>query len=519
MLSFLTGSKVDHPMADAKNAKEIVAELPADPLKALADITQWLESLRDTKAFKVERLFENIDLLDGAAKNYQRKLAQDYFATSRQQKFQENRLWTSSFIFWKALSDAYLECVARFESTQTGGTAFRKNLPVIVARTMHALTLQLKWALVRYGPVDPRVWSDIGRLYQFAEASDFVASKVTIYPGTLGDGSVQQEFLKAVMLSASSTDGLSPMGQELAERVVAHFSPGFHIAREPGPGCGYCFDIAAGKPPFRVMGDKTPASPTARYFGAGDALAQLRRVESVIMETGAIPSDVHLGGTYDNETVLPVLHHLAAYWADDAPARSAQRRQTATRMTVLHGMTEILGTLDPANSDALDFSDPGAADNAAESWIVENVSDGGYGAIIPAAKSDWVRVGALIGVKTEVSKHWGIGIIRRVTRDEHQQRRVGIQSLSKIAIPVRVGKSGGAFASAPADPTDSALLLSATPNSQGEVGVVLREGIYSSRDSLDMIVNNKPYLLMPSRLAEGGEDFDWAMFKVMQRSS
>jgi hypothetical protein len=24
---------------------------------------------------------------------------------------------------------------------------------------------------------------------------------------------------------------------------------------------------------------------------------------------------------------------------------------------------------------------------------------------------------------------------------------------------------------------------------------------------------------MPSRLAEGGEDFDWAMFKVMQRSS
>jgi hypothetical protein len=50
MLGFLGGSKVDHPMADVKKAKEIVAELPADPLKALADITQWLESLRDTKA-------------------------------------------------------------------------------------------------------------------------------------------------------------------------------------------------------------------------------------------------------------------------------------------------------------------------------------------------------------------------------------------------------------------------------------------------------------------------------------
>ena len=42
---------------------------------------------------------------------------------------------------------------------------------------------------------------------------------------------------------------------------------------------------------------------------------------------------------------------------------------------------------------------------------------------------------------------------------------------------------------------------------------MLRESSYNPRDSLDMVVNNKGYLLMPSRLAEGGEDFDWAMFK------
>ena len=163
------------------------------------------------------------------------------------------------------------------------------------------------------------------------------------------------------MLGVSSTDGLSPMRQELAERIIAHFSPGFRIAHQPGPGCGYCFDIVAGKPPFRLMGDK-PMPPTARYFGAGEALPELRNVESIIRETGAIPSNVDLGGSYDNETVLPVLRHLAAYWSDDAPARTTARRQTATRMTVLHGMTEIMRILDPANSDELDFSSPAAAD-------------------------------------------------------------------------------------------------------------------------------------------------------------
>lgn len=510
MLGFLTGGKVDHPMADAKKTREIITELPADPLKALADITQWLESLADTKAFKADRLFENIDLLDAAAKNHQRKLAQDYFSTSRQQKFQENRLWTSSYQFWKALSNAYLECVSRFESGQTGGTAFRKNLPVTVARTLRALALQLKWILVRYGPVDSRMWADVGRLFQFAEASGFAANAIAVYPGSHGGGSVQQEFLKAVMLAVSSTDGLSPLRQEIAERAVAHFSPDFRIAAQPGPGCGYCFDIAAGKPPFRIVGNP-PASPTARFFGAGAALEKLRKTEAVVRETGAIPSGVHLGGSYDNAVVLPVLQHLAAYWSDDAPARGTQRRHTATRMTVLHGMEEILRTLDPANSDELDFSKEAAAESTAESWIVENVSDGGYGAIIPAAKSDWVRVGALIGVRTETTRHWGVGIIRRVTRDEHQQRRVGVQVLSKIAIPVRLGKPG-------AMSSDSALLLSTTPDRSGEVGVVMRDGIYNSRDSLDMAVNNRQYLLLPSRLAEGGEDFDWAMFKPMVRS-
>lgn len=513
MLGFLSGGRVDHPMAELKKAREIVAELPSEPLKALADITQWLDSVRETRDFKVDRLFENIDLLDGAAKNCQRKLAQDYFATARQQKFQENRLWTVSYAFWKALSDAYLECVARFETTQTGGTAFRKNLPVIVARSLRALTLQLKWILVRYGPVDPRVWTDIGRLYQFAEAAGFAGNAVAIYPGAHGGGSVQQEFLKAVMLGISSTDGLSPMRQEIAERAVAHFSPGFRIGRAPEAGCGYCFDIAGGKPPFRLIGGR-PLPDTARFFGAGDALAELRRVDATIRETGAIPSGVHLGGTYDNDTVLPVLGHLMSYWSDDAPARGTPRRQTATRMTVLHGMAEIMQTLDPVNSDELDFS----TGSSAESWIVENVSDGGCGAIIPAAKSDWVRVGALIGVKTETSRHWGVGIIRRVTRDEHQQRRVGVQILSRIVIPVRIGKSGNTFSGAATGLTDSALLLSTTPDRNGEVGLVMRDGIFSSRDSIDMTVNSKPYLLMPSRLAEGGEDFDWALFKVMQRS-
>ena len=104
--------------------------------------------------------------------------------------------------------------------------------------------------------------------------------------------------------------------------------------------------------------------------------------------------------------------------------------------------------------------------------------------------------------------------MRRIATDEHQQRRVGVQLITKAALPIKVGKSAS---SAPGD-VQSAILLSTSPDAKGEVGVILRDGIFNGRDSLNMMVKDKSYLLMPSSMVEDGEDFDWAKFKVMQRA-
>ncbi len=510
----LFGGKVDHPMADPKGARAIVDALPTgDAVKALTEITEWLESLNQTDGFKVDRRFESIDLLDGAAKNHQRKLAQDYLGMQRQQKFQENRVWTTSFNFWKQLGDAYIRCVQEHESNAGGAAAIRKNLPAILARALRALTLQLKWTLLRYGLVEPRIWADLARLYQLAERKGWADGEVAIYPGSHGSGTVKRELLKALMLSASSPDGLPPVRQEIAERLTAHFSQGFTLSSQP-EGCSHCFDLAAPKAPVRLFKGAAP-SATLRFFGAGGALAALGQLTARISEQGVMPSDVNLGANYDKDIVTGVLNYLGMQWSDKPPARSSERRQTAGRITVVPGLSEILGVLDPATStgDGLDFSQEQNA-SSAESWIVVNVSDGGYGAIIPPQKSDWIKVGTLVGVQHEVTnKHWGVGLIRRITRDEHQQRQVGIQLLTKSAIPIKVARS-----SAGRD-QQAAILLSTSPDKQGQVGVVMREGIYNASDSLDMTVKDKAYLLMPTGMVEDGEDFDWVKFKVMQRGA
>ena len=510
------GGKVDHPMSDAGQARQVIDGLPAnDAAKALEEVTYWLDSINQTGEFKLNQRFENIDLLDGAVRNHLRKLSQDYLAMPRQLKFQENRLWSAIFGFWRQLGDGYLQCLKQYEEGLIGMTIVRKSLPVIVARVVRALTLQLKWKLLRYGPVEPRIWVELAHVYSIAEQRGFADGVIAVYPGALGESTVKREFLTAMMFFAASPEGLPPLRQEIAERTAAHLASGFRISTKPD-GCTHCVDLASPGPPVRMFKGVEPKA-TLRFLGAGKGLAELNQLIKKILETGTVPQDVNLGGGHAKDNVIGTLRHLARYWSDQPPARGSERRKTAGRITVVPGLKDILKTLDPSDDDTLDFSLSQPA-GSGESWIVEDVSDGGYGAIIPTVKSDWIRVGTLVGVQSEASKYWGIGLIRRIVRDEKEQRHVGIQLLTTTAIPVKISLSQTlSFTDADRE-TERAILLSTGPDSRGEIGVVMRGGLFNGRDSLNMTVSDKSFLLMPVGLVEGGEDFDWAKFKIRERA-
>jgi hypothetical protein len=251
------------------------------------------------------------------------------------------------------------------------------------------------------------------------------------------------------------------------------------------------------------------------YFGAGEALARLDRMTEQVAARDGVPHDFNLGGSFNKDEIIAVLRHLALYWSDNPPARGSERRPTAARITVVPGADQIFAVLEPSVTvSTVDFS----RNQTAESWIVENASDSGWGAIVPPQRIDWVRVGALIGMKSEISEHLGIGVIRRITRDAHQQRRVGIQVLTKTAVPVTVSKAS-TMSSLNFDlREEAAILLDIKPNERGEVGLVLREGIFNGRESLEMTLQRRNYRLEPVRIVEAGEDFYWARFKVTQQS-
>ena len=512
-LKWLGGSNVDHPMANPVQARQIVAELPVkDSTKALEEITEWLESLNRADGFKVDRRYECVDLLDGAARRHQRELTHEYLSTPRVQKFLENRLWNTEFGFCKELGDAYVRCIKECVGGMDGSSAVQRVLPALVARALRSLALQLKWVLLRYGLVEKRIWAHLALLYRLAEEKGITNQGIAVYPGPYGDSTVKREFLKALMLPASSLDVLPPVRQQIAERAVAHFAELFVLSTQPD-GCTHSFDLATPRSPVRLVPRVAP--PGLLFFGAGEALARIDRLSGQIAAKDSVPQDFNLGGSYPKDEVIGVLRHLAQYWSDKAPARGSERRPTAARITVVPGADQVFGALEPSTSKSLDFSQ----NQTAESWIVENVSDGGYGAIVPPQKIDWVKVGVLIGMKGETSNYLGVGLIRRITRDAHQQRRVGIQVLTKTAFPVTISKAN-TMSSLNFDlREETAILLTVKPDARGEIDMLLREGIFNGGDSLEMTLQGRNYQLVPLSIVEAGEDFYWARFKVKKPSA
>ena len=252
----------------------------------------------------------------------------------------------------------------------------------------------------------------MGALYARAESGGFAVKPCTVYPGTSGESTVQREYLKALMLAMSATDCLLPRQLEVAERIVAQFSEYFVLQHRLGKGCHYHVDLTMARAPARLVA-QVRAAPTVRYFGAGMAPDAAQKVIATIAESGAYPSDLNLGGNYEPGLVAEVLHHLARYWAPIPPARADERRGSVARIHVVHDFDDILAIISGESTD-LSFHD------SIETWTVENESEGGYGAVIAQSKGDWLKVGALLGIKREDGAAWGVGIVRRLTSGTEQ---------------------------------------------------------------------------------------------------
>jgi hypothetical protein len=505
MIFKLFPQRPDHPLADGKELKRILAELLVErPNNAVDEILGWYESLKQARDFRLDHYFDVLRQLDDAAQQHLRALERDYLGGADDgSDLLRQRIWTRSHAYWSEVAALYSLCLARarLDPKGRGSEAFKPWVPLVETRLQAARRNRLKWLAYHYAPVDEGLWHGLGGSYLAAEAAGQAQKPLQIYPAQKGLTSVAQQYLHALVFFTSAMDGLLPQQVELADRLIAHFLPGFVFSPSRRPDSLYWVDAATGAAPARLARVPGTTRPSLRFLSPGPALLAVDELIRSV-ERGQIPVDLNLGGEYPPKVLLPVLRHLRVYWELRPPQRRHQRHAVRTRMAVLAGFDHCLVVFagDAANHERT----PGV-----QHWVVENVSLGGFLACHDDASSDGIKLGALLCMQAEGGDNWLLGVVRRFNRLTGSRTSIGVQVLSRRAQSVELRPRRSGFAAAMVIPG-----ICLCPG--GEAGVlrfVLPPGAFRVRESLDFALADRRCVLTPMDVEESGGDFEIARFR------
>lgn len=534
------GQRLRHaplPMT-VEEAETWCAELPAhDAYAALHAIAAMLDSLTGAKNLPGSNRVAVARVIDRAAAPFAAKLYADYLALLRGQATQEARLWLALAGYWRSVEQVYASLACELYEPEPGAGS---EWLALIGHALTALSEQAKLARLRYCAVDARIWRELGRLIAVAE---------TAQAGV--PNSVMQAWARLFMREMASPQNLLPREIEIVDRLAMHYAAQFVCQRKASPEAGYYFDLTAGQAPSRRIpsGQLTGHS---RFFSAGETYRQAELDAHTIEQQGALdafPALVH----FAPEEVVRMLRHVARLWSPTPPARGQDRSEVLSRVMFVFDLNEIRRKVDKGDSiamaiasgnrDSLEQTDlkrygfvtertrqqvveaddtlPAKDDALTESWVVRDESGGGFGADVPSHTADWLCAGKLIGFKREGGEQWGVGVIRRVEFDSHQNGRVGIQILSEQPRTVRLRPLCAAqlagwdkHQEAPSYEYRNGILLS-LPQGR-DIGVLLLPfGTYSQEQHFEWVHGASSDLMAVTSHAMHADEFDLLMFRLV----
>jgi hypothetical protein len=492
----LFGSKSNHPLVDAKEARRICAELAAlDPAASLDEAASWLESLAGLNEIPAAvRLKRSLELVT-ASLPASRRQARDYLANPQLSRLEEQKAWQRNHGYWTQATHALTRCLADADADPKAADTLRPQIGMLLAGLLIAQFGCLRWTQLRYGLIDGAQWAAIGQIYLRATQEKLAERMLTPFGTAADETTVAQEYLKILIFHATSMGSLAPLEIALAERFIAHFLPHFVLSAELRPESVYWVDAGKPLPPTRLA--KLPElSPTLRFFGPGQALAAVQELRATIAANKALPPEINLGGQPTPASLLAVLDHLAACWSPQPPTRGFPRHRVKSGIGACVGFSTLHGLLTGTDIDQ----------GSIESWVVEDVSQGGMSVKLPLTRNDWMKIGAMVGIQPEGGANWLVGSIRRFARESETQGAAGVETLSKT--PRAVTVTDGALH------TDMILLDPLRDDSS--IRIVLLASNWEEGVPVQMLVDGRPWRLHPEEILEA--EAEWLMGRCIAES-
>jgi len=457
------GNRNEDPLSSTKAATRWLANLPlGDAFKCQQAISNELKRFNeDSPQYTKDRLAVFM-LLDEKSCDLQDTLVRQYLRNPRMSRPVESRLWHAVYgLYWETARGYHAFVLHLAHET---GSAHDGLIPLTTLRAIRAIGQLMKWRAIRYLPAAEKLWLRLHNLYRIAETREFHRKPQRTYPEDASECNCETAYLHILMMDLANSGSLYPRQLDQLDRWLCgwhgmlqlddHFDTNAHT---------FVTDLSADHGPRRVR--KPDTDKPMRFWSTAELLQKMQETRTALRE-GDAPAQLGLTEVTRTSESLELLDHLQHQWAalEMREQRRAPRTQIKRLVDVVHGLNAIINQLKTADAPAsaslygtgLNYGEvddvsvygfitdrtrerishmhvpTSPSSHDVERWVMHDESEYGYGAIIESRDKDWLRVGALIGIKAHDVEKWKIGIVRRLSRVDEDTSSIGIETLAEM---------------------------------------------------------------------------------------
>ncbi|UXY13776.1 hypothetical protein N8I74_10630 [Chitiniphilus purpureus] len=477
MREFLSSllSRDKSPLASSKAALAWYRRIEMlDPQTQLGKVIEVLGRYLELAPRPDFESLQALVLLDGAVQTPLEAICYQYVSNPRMAKDMEQRLWHDIVAFSQRMADCYQRFIEHEGDELYRTAGYTEQMPLVLARSLHYIAIQAKWHYFRFEKAPGKLWTLAHRFYRLSEVEGFDCNPFPLYPGRdRGVSSCADEYIQLLMLATLSANNLSVRQLDWVDQWLDNWSKLIQLnRRHQEERDHFCVNLQEAQGPQKIQADST--GEPFRYWGLFDLLHQVQETAKRL-EAGVAPAELGLGADCRAPSCLELLKHLDMFWSmsiRNAQIQRSQRRDVRKAAQVLHGLDVICqqvradnekfsrqpvetrtqvdydelmdmrlyGFVSSRTRSKLQQVPPSTHSRAPEypTWLIENESEGGFGALLRYSENEWIRPGVLLGMRLGDAQNWHVGVVRRLVRRGADEVAAGIQVLSSTPVAVHI---------------------------------------------------------------------------------
>ena len=397
----------------------------------------------------------------------------------------------------------------------------RAQLHLLIQRAMDALSKALCAFYKTYSPTPPGMWSEIHQLAHLA-----LQRNLHDKPVDGGHNSISSTYKKALLLALANPYKLMQGEVDKAtDYLVQHANLAkLHPIQDKQSTSGvFVINLDSDTPPKSLEQNAKTTLHNHILLGT-DVLVSTLNEQIARLETASMQRTLNLPDHAKHVSYISLMRRLLKDWTF-MPKRKFQRMKNNAVMEICVGLRAtchfISSQPEAVERSALDFridtmpgtaraGDSERAHFATSQWAVTNESAGGMGLKCVSGVSQPIRIGEIIGLRTEDSRNWNIGVVRRVFSENPDDMELGVQMLAPAATPITIKP----VVAGPKDTFQAALLLPEIRPLQQPATIVAAPATFRSKLEYLVYKNGVVSHVRAMRLVDQTASFDQFQFST-----